>query len=172
MEDKSLKDTTDQEMMVGYVKQLESENKRLKQELKDNKQPRYIANNDNIWVFEIVAIALVIVCAVHLFSYMWPGSYDTGRFYISHKMVDYNPPKPMSNDECREHKRRSTNAYSSCRKPAGDLGNCYVIVKEIKNGTDDNMSGCILNKDEAYKEANVFADEWKKLEAKGKENNE
>ncbi|MHA2280102.1 MAG: hypothetical protein ACXAC5_04400 [Promethearchaeota archaeon] len=140
MVDKKLSDTTDQELVLEFVEQLKTDNKRLNEELKKRRRPMFSLNGDGIkrafnhwtwWMLAIVgcacAITLTLVSVI-------PSSYETGRFYIQHR-------------------------GSTC-------GNCYEIMKEVKGGQDDSMTECISNKDEAYKVANEFADEWKRLKDK------
>ena len=89
-----MSETTDHELMLEYVEQLKEENKRLKQEIKDNKKPSYFISDKAFdhWTWGVVVIGAAIFGVIHLIGYMWPSSYETGRFYLEHTMKDYEPP--------------------------------------------------------------------------------
>ncbi|MHA2280103.1 MAG: hypothetical protein ACXAC5_04405 [Promethearchaeota archaeon] len=159
--DKKLSDTTDQELILEYVGQLKEDNKRLKKELEAHKQPKFLVDADKLsrafdhWTWGAIVVIGIILGVILTIYHVWPSTYETGRFYLSHQIIDYKIPAP-----CREQPARA------CWLPAGDKDSCYTVIKEVENGGDDSMTACIRDKDIAYKTANEFADEWKRLKEK------
>jgi len=162
MTDKKLSDTGDQGA-IDYAIDLKIENNRLKEELKQRVQPKYLFDGKSLkkafnhWTWEWITIAIIMLSIVLTIYHVWPSTYETGRFYLDHTTYDYKRPK-----ECNH------NQQYSCNEHPGDLGNCYRIIKEVENGQDVVMSDCVREKNDAYKTANEFADEWKKLKSKAK----
>lgn len=154
---------TDPELVLEYIDQLKADNKKLKEELKERKKPILSLNADHLgrafdhWTWAMLVLVGCACAIISTISYIWPSVYETGRFYLDHSVVDYNPPAACADIISRGR---------ICRLPRGDAGSCYVVVKEIENGFDDDVTICIRDKDEAYKTANEFADEWKKLKEK------
>lgn len=162
MTNKKLSDTTDQGLAVDYAIQMKIENNELKEKLKQRKQAKYLFDGKSLkkvfdhWTWGWITFIGLILSVILTINHIWPSTYKTGRFYLEHEMYDYKRPK-----ECNYNQRYH------CRKPPGDLGSCYTVIREVENGIDDIMTACIRDKDKAYKIANEFADEWKKL--KGEE---
>jgi hypothetical protein len=120
MADKKLSDTTDQELILEYVEQLKSDNKRLKGELERNKQPKYLVDAAKLnrafdhWTWGAIVIVGVILGFILTVYHVWPSSYETGRFYLTHSVIDYKVPAA-----CQE--RRNV----TCWLPPGDRDSCY-----------------------------------------------
>jgi hypothetical protein len=159
MSDKKMSDTTDHELILEFVDQLKSDNQRLKKELEDKKQPKYLINTHKLdqlfdhWTWGTLTVVAIILSVIYTLYFIWPSTYETGRFYLTHEAINTV--------------RCPDNPSATCWLPLEQRSSCYKVIKEIENGSDDIMTACINDKDEAYKTANEFADEWKRL--KGKE---
>lgn len=157
MTDKKLSETTDHELILEYVEQLKEDNKRLKGELESNKQPRYIFDGKAFekatdhWTWATLVIAGVLIGVIHLIVYIWPSTYETGRFYIQHSSHNYGKAPPCE-----------------CPPTPKEFDDCYKVIKEIENGSDESMTSCMRNREDAYKVANELSDEWHNLKNKGR----
>jgi hypothetical protein len=151
MVDKKMDDTTDQELMLEYIGQLKADNKRLNEELKKRKQTKVLFSGDGIkrafehWTWGTIVVVGVILGIIYTLYFIWPSTYETGRFYLAHSMKNYDPPPPP---------------------PEKEWDDCYKIIKEYENGRDEVISNCFRDKDEAYRVANEFANEWRRLKDK------
>ena len=140
MADKKLSETTDQELVLEFVDQLKSDNQRLKKELEKRRQPWFSFNGESLR---------------RVFNHWtwWTLAIIGCMCCIAITLVSVIPTSRETGRFYVEHRRNT-------------CGNCYNIVKEIEGGQDDTMTDCISTKDEAYKVANEFADEWKRLKDK------
>ena len=148
MTDKESNLPTDPELVLDYIDQLKADNKRLKEEIKKNKQPKFSLNGKglarafNHWTWWVP----IIMGCIYFIVLIWPSTYETGKFYVTNTRVKYS---------------RLVKGFN-----ISEWGNCYEIVGEVKNGTDNLMSGCFESKNKAYQIANEFTDDWKKLKEK------
>jgi hypothetical protein len=159
MADKKLSDTTDQEMVLEYVEQLKQDNKRLKGELEAKRRPlfnfvlltkllRDIADHGATQtLFVISLIALGILAIYGLVSISGP----TGEYYV---VRAGNQTEIIGDVDCK------------CPEPERITKPCFKVNEEFMLGEDDPISDCYEDKDEAYKAATEFADEWEKLHAR------
>jgi len=140
MADKRMSETTDQELILEYLEQLKEENQRLKKELSRNKQPKVSVNGDGLRKAfrHWTWLTLTITACVCM---------------IVLTLINVIPAS-------RETGRFYVTHYTST------CGNCYKVVKEVSGGQDKTMTDCVMTKDEAYKVANEFADEWRRLKDK------
>lgn len=148
---------SDPELVVEYIDQLKADNKRLKEEVKNRKQPKILFDGNGLmrvldhWTWGSLITVSCMCGFVLLVVNIWPSVYETGRFYLTHRMHNYTPHVPIQKE----------------------LDNCYQVNKEVENSTDDIMTDCFRDKDEAYQVANEFANDWKKLKDKAEaESNE
>jgi hypothetical protein len=163
MTDKRLKDTTDHEMILEYVDQLKQDNKRLKEELSGKRRPlfdftspvkllRDIANNGTtqafFWIFIIILSILVIYGLICI-------SGPTGEYYVTRKGKYVQTIQPEKECSCPEPKR--------IERP------CFRVMEEITLEQDKVIEGCFPSKEEAYKAAAEFTEEWERLHVRQKD---
>ena len=138
----------DEVFYQDYIKQLDKDVKRLEKELKAKPKVSIdfsvLGRIMSHWSIITAIIVLALSGSIYAIASIPdgpppPAPIDTGRFYIIHSTIHCNYNKNFD---------------------------CYKVKKEVINAEDVEMSGCIGGKDEAYKIANQFADEWKILKEK------
>ncbi len=140
MADKRMSETTDQELILEYLEQLKEENQRLKKEVERKKQPKLSISGDGIR---------------RAFRH-WTWITLIMTLCVCALVITIVSVIPNSYESGRFY---VTHYTSSC-------GNCYKVAKEVIGGSDETMTDCMMTKDEAYRVANEFADEWKRLKDK------
>ena len=164
MTDKKLSETTDQEMILEYVEQLKQDNKRLKKELDAKNRPVFDFTSvtkllrdiaDHGFTQTVFGISIAAMCVLALYGLIsWSGT--TGRYYVERDGNHVEVVAPENECECPEPERIT--------KP------CFKVMSEFRLGEDDEVEGCFFTKEDAYKAAREFAEEWKRLN--GRQENE
>jgi len=158
MTEKKLSETSDSELILEYLEQLKEDNSRLKKELKAKNRPifdfasltgllRDIAGH---WFPQTVLVVSLIVAGILLIYGLAVFHGPNGKFYVERKGTV------------------TIQSIPECTQPPPIQKPCFRVVSEVDLGQDDYISDCYDNKDEAYKAAAEFTEEWKKLNESSK----
>jgi hypothetical protein len=153
MTDKKLSDTTDQELVLGYVDQLKQDNKRLQKELDAKSRPvidftsltKLLRDISNHWIPQTAfGISIAIICILTIY-WLVSISGPNGKYYVDRYGTYIMTPE------------------SDCVPPASVSKPCFRVMGESVLGQDDYIDGCYSSMEGASKAASEFAEEWRKL---------